>query len=46
MSLEENERLYKAGYNILSAHAEGLLYSDSQKSNYLLTEISSFTRIP
>lgn len=41
MSLEENERLYKAGYNILSAHAEGLLYSDSQKSNYLLTEISS-----
>lgn len=41
MSLEENERLYKAGYNILSAHTEGLLYSDSQRSNYLLTEVSS-----
>lgn len=41
MSLKENERLYKAGFNIVSSHSEGLLYADSQKANYLLTEISA-----
>ena len=41
MSLKENERLYTKGYNIISAHTDGLLYSDSQLANYLLTERSA-----
>ena len=40
LTLKENDRLYEAGFNIVSSHREGLLYLDSQKSNYLLTETS------
>lgn len=41
MSLKENDRLYSAGFNICSSFTEGLVYLDSQKSNYLLTEVSA-----
>jgi len=41
MSLKENDRLFEAGFNICSSFTEGLVYLDSQKSNYLLTEISA-----
>ena len=41
MSLKENDRLYSAGFNICTSFSEGLVYLDSQKANYLLTEISA-----
>lgn len=39
-SLKDNDKLYDAGFNIISTHTEGLIYLDSQRSNYLLTETS------
>lgn len=39
-SLKDNDKLYDAGFNIISTHTEGLIYMDSQRSNYLLTETS------
>ena len=41
MSLKENDRLFSAGFNICTSFSEGLVYLDSQKANYLLTEISA-----
>lgn len=38
---ETNQALWNAGYNICSTHTEGLVYLDSQRANYLLTEYSS-----
>ena len=40
MSLESNTKLWNNGFNIISSHSDGLLYLDSQRSNYLITEIS------
>lgn len=40
LSLAQNDKLLKAGFNIMSAHQDGVLYMDSQKANYLLNEVS------
>lgn len=45
MLLKDNDRLYDAGFNVVSSHMEGLLYLDSQRANYLLTETSKLQEL-
>ena len=40
-SLDSNDLLTEAGFNICSVFKNGVLYLDSQKSNYALTEVSA-----